>query len=491
MTLFNKLANTTRPAVSAVAVITLNAVLIAAVYWTLFSLPWIAFLSGILVAAILAEATRVSRAEWQLLRRTAQLSALKDKFDKDAHLRKTAEAAVEEAKPRLHLIDEVMPTMVALVDTEGRCRYHNRSFRNWLHLRTEQINGHHMNEILGSRIYQEIAPYVRQSMDGHLVKYERTQTMQGGAVFKLAVEHLPQIDGNGKTIGFYMISDDITGPGDVLAHPEAHAGIASQELFVDTFSEHLTGREDAVGEIVSAIEQNKFRLYSQRITPLAASHGSADCHEILVRLAEEEEGMMPPGAFFPLAEKHGLMSKLDRWVVQHVVEQIARMVQKGAWREGTVMFLNVSEATIEDHGFPDYLEVILLEYGVPGASLCFEITCTELSLQKERTVKFAQRIKQQDCRIALSGFGRDKVAFDHIRGFQADFLKIDGSVILNILRDPVQLAKVVAVNEVAKKIGVKTIAEFVENEQIRDKLEKAGTDFAQGFGVALPEPFGE
>ena len=485
---FNALSRVIRPAISAVAVLALNAVLIAAVYWTLFSLPWIAFLSGVLIAAILAEATRVSRAEWQLMRRTSQLSALRDKYDRDAQLRRSAEEAVAEAKPRLHLIDEVIPTMLAFVDTEGRCRYHNRAFRNWLHLRAEQIDGRHMNEILGSRVYQEIASYVRQALDGHMVKYERTQTMSNGAVFKLAVEHLPQFNEGGKAVGFYMVSDDITAPGDVMAHPDAHSGNVSQELFVDKFSAHVTGREDAVGQIVSAIEQNKFRLFSQKIAPLAASRGSAECHEVLVRLAEEEEGMMPPGAFFPLAEKYGMMSKLDRWVVRRVAERIAQSVQKGAWQKSTVLFVNVSEATIDDHSFPDYLEIILLEYGVPGASLCFEITCAELNLQKAKTVEFAQRIKQQGCRVALSGFGRDKVTFDMIRGFQADYLKIDGSVILNILRDPVQLAKVTAINEVAKKIEIKTIAEFVENEQIKAKLGELGIDFAQGFGVGLPEP---
>ncbi len=487
----NALANAVRPAISAIAILSINAVLIAAVYFTMFSLPWIAFLSGVLVAAVLAEATRVSRTEWQLLRRTSQLATLKEKFERETQMRKIAEELAAEAKPRMRLIDEIIPTMVAYVDAEGRCHYHNRAFRNWLQLRAEQIEGHHINEILGAKAYQEIASYVRQSLDGHVVKYERTQRMHSGAIFKLAVEHIPQLDESGKAAGFYMVSDDITEPDDVAPHPDAHAGNANQELFVDSFSEHVTGREDAGVEIVSAIEQNKFRLYSQKILPLSASHGSANCHEILVRLAEEEEGMMPPGAFFPLAEKHGMMSKLDRWVVQHVVEQVSLMNQKGDWQEGTVLFINVAEATIYDHSFPDYLEVILLEHGVPGAQLCFEIPNAELILESGKTAEFAKRVKQQGCMVALSGFGRDKVTFDLIRGFRIDYLKIDGNVILHILSDPVQLAKVVAITEVAKKIGVKTIAEFVENDPIKLKLDEVGIDFAQGFGIAQPRPLVE
>ncbi len=487
----NALANAVRPSISAIAILAINTFLIVAVYLTLFSLPWIAFLSGVLVAAVLAETTRLSRIEWQLMRRTSQLAALREKFERETQLRKIAEESAAEAKPRVRLIDEVIPTMVAFVDTEGRCRYHNRAFRNWLHLRAEQIDGRHINEILGARAYQEIASYVRQSLDGHVVKYERTQKMPNGAVFKLAVEHFPQLDKAGKAIGFYMVSEDITEPGDVVGHPSAHIEKANQDLFVESFSEHVTGREDARVEIVSAIEQNKFRLYSQLILPLSASRGSANCLEILVRLAEEEEGMMPPGAFFPLAEKLGMMSKLDRWVVQHVADHIAFMKQKGRWRDGTVYFINVAEATIFDHSFPDYLEVIMLEHGISGALLCFEITTGELAQESGKTAEFARRVKQLGCRVALSAFGRDKVNFDLIRGFQVDYLKIDGSVILHILNDPVQLAKVVAINNVAKKIGVKTIAEFVENDAIKVKLDEIGTDFAQGFGIAQPQPLAE
>jgi len=93
--------------------------------------------------------------------------------------------------------------------------------------------------------------------------------------------------------------------------------------------------------------------------------------------------------------------------------------------------------------------------------------------------------------VALSSFGRDGVSFDLIRGFQIDFLKIDGSIIFDILRDPVALAKVVAIGRVAKKIGVKTIAEMVESEEAIAKLREVGIDFAQGFGISRPRSFVE
>ncbi|MBI5436922.1 MAG: EAL domain-containing protein [Nitrosomonadales bacterium] len=502
----SKVFRVVRPLLSAFAVIALAAVLVFTIFFTQLGQQWIIFLSGILVAAILAEATRMSRAEWVVMRRTAQLSSLKDRLEREMQLRKRAEEAIAASKPRLHLIDEVLPIMVALIDIEGRCRYHNRAFQDWLRLPPEQINGRHMREVLGAKVYQETATAVRQSLNGQAAHYERTQKMQDGSVYRLSVEHLPQFGEDGKVTGFYMLIKDITGPGDVRMPAQLEStgpgragsdavvpalvqdGTGNQNMFVQSFSEQITGYKDAGSRIMAAIEKNEFRLFCQLITPLAVSSGEAEHYEILVRLMEEEEGMMPPGAFFPLAEKYGLMPNLDRWVVQHVTEWVAHQNPQGWTQESSMLFINVSLATIGDPGFPEFLQLTLLEHGVPGAALCFEIPGSELASRSADVAEFARQVRQCGCRVALSGFGREHVLFDLIRGFQVDFLKIDGSIILYILRDPVYLARVTAISRVAKEIGVKTIAELVESEEIITSLREIGIDFAQGFGISRPRP---
>jgi PAS domain S-box-containing protein len=484
-----KIFRAVRPFISVLAVIATAAVLVSAIYFTELGTQWITFLTGILFAAILAETTRRSRAETIVMRRTAQLSAVKTKLERESQLRKLAEQTVAAGKPRLHLVDEVLPTMVALVDREGLCRYHNRAFMDWLRLRPEQINGRHMREVLGARVYQETATAVRQSLDGHALHYERTQKMPDGALFRLSVEHLPQFGEDGKVTGFYMLINDITEPDDVRtqAPPESSAG---QNMFVDAYSEQITAQHDA-NLIRKAIEHGEFSLLCQLITPLSADSGGAGHYEILVRLMEEEEGMIPPGMFFPLAEKHGLMPHLDRWVVQHIAEWVAHQNPRTEGPASSMYFINVSGATIADPGFPEFLQLTLLEYGVPGSALCFEIPDSELALRTGEVAEFARQVRNYGCRVALSGFGRDQVLFDLIRGFQVEFLKIDGSIILDILRDPVKLAKVTAINRVAKKIGVQTIAELVENEETIAKLKEIGIDFAQGFGISRPRPLAE
>jgi PAS domain S-box-containing protein len=494
---------TVRPYVSAMAVMATAAAIVFTIYFTQLGTQWITFLAGILVAATLAEATGRSRAEWVARRRSAQLLALKIKFEREAQLRKIAEKAVTDGKSRLHLIDEVLPTMIAFIDNEGCCQYHNHAFLNWLRLRPEQVNGKHMRNVLGSKVYQETATAARQSLDGHAVHYERTQKMPDGALYKLSVEHLPQFGDDGKVTGFYMLINDITSPGDVHIsgqpeplksthhsneadlHIPVHDGKASQDMFIDSFSEQVTGQKDA-HRIMAAIEKGDFRLFCQLIAPINSSE--AEHYEILVRLIEEEESMMPPGAFFPLAEKYGLMPHLDRWVVQHVAEWATRQNQPGEKQKNSKLFINVSSATIADPGFPEFLQLTLLEYNLPSAALCFEIPDSELASKTSVVAEFARQVRQSGCCIAISGFGRDRVLFDLIRGIQVDFLKIDGNIVFNILRDPVNLAKITAINQVAKNIGIKTIAELVENEETIAKLKEIGIDFVQGFGISRPQP---
>jgi PAS domain S-box-containing protein len=498
---------TIRPYISASIVIATATVLVLAIYYTDLSLQWVTFLAGILVSAMIAEATRVSHMEWVAMRRLAQLAALKCKLELEAQLRKSAEKSIAVSKPRLHLIDEVLTTMVVLIDVGGLCQYCNHAFKELLHLRSDQIIGQHIRKVLGSKIYQETATSIRQSLDGNPVQYERTQMMPDGAVYKLLVEHIPQYSQDGKVSGFFMLMNDITSPSDVSKSQQkeslaathagidndadlndlAHDGMTIQDRYIDTFAEQITGHQD-VNRIKESIQKGDFRLFSQLISHLTIDSVEAKHYEILVRLIEEEEGMMPPGAFFPMAEKYGLMPHLDRWVVQHVTAWASHQNLQNENKNNAIFFINVSGATIADPSFPEFLQLTLLEYGVSGSVLCFEIPNIELALRTSVVAEFARHVRKCGCLVAISSFGHGQILFDLIRDFRVEYLKIDGSIIFNILRDPVALAKLTAINRVAKLIGVKTIAELVESEETIGKLREVGIDFAQGFGISRPEP---
>lgn len=495
----SKLFNTVRPYLSALAVIATAAILVFTIYFTQLDLQWTAFLTGILVAAILAEATRVTRAEWTVMRRTAQLSSLKEKLEHETLLREKAEARIAADRPRLHLLDEVLPVMVVLLDADGRLQYHNYAFREWLHLRPEQIDAHPLQEVVGGRIYEELKPGLQRSMQGEAVRAEHTLTMQDGSVYHLSFEFIPQYGDSGNIAGTCLLANDVTEHRDVLSpavpspaadEPSAHEqGSENQDMFIDTLFEEISGDADVEDRVVAAIENSAFHLLYQLIAPLAVDVAHPRHYEILIRLMEEEESMMPPGAFFPLAEKRGLMPYLDRWVVKHVLELATGQQRKRLLDEGSIFFINLARSTIRDPEFPAFVGKTLQEYGADGSRLCFEVPNSELIAAGDTAANFIQAVRAHGCRAALSGFGRDTVSFNLIRGFQVEFLKIDSSVILNLDRDPVDLAKVAAIGRVARKIGVQTIAEFVESDETVTKLKEVGIDFAQGFGISRPHTF--
>jgi PAS domain S-box-containing protein len=463
------------------AVLATAATLILTIFFTHDNLPWVAFLTGILIASVLAEAARATRSEWVLMRRTAQLSTTREKLDVEIRLRKISDQKLVDAHSRLQLIDESLSTMVVLVDHEGHCRYHNRAFRQWLHLKAELIDGRLLRDILGARAYAEIATAVQQSLNGHSMHYEHLQSFSDNGTYRLLIEHIPQFDAHGRVSGFYLLAEDITGHGDLLL-PEHTRRLSNDGNFSQTDEVAKRSKQDNGKAFISAVQRGDFRLYCQLISPLPLDADRATHYAILIRLLEEENSVMPPGAFFPVAEKNGLMPYLDHWVVQHVLEWAAHQQNLGRDQE-SLFFIDVATATICDPDFPAFLRNALAEQGMSGTILCFEVADTDLQLHC--TGEFIRAVRQCGCRIALTGFGKDESCFDHIRGFQVDFFKIDGGLILN---DPVDLARVVSINRIAKIIGVQTIAELVESEQIVEKLVEIGIDFSQGSSISQPHP---
>jgi EAL domain-containing protein (putative c-di-GMP-specific phosphodiesterase class I)/PAS domain-containing protein len=465
-----------RTYISAFLVIGLAGVLVFAIYFTQADLPWVTFLTGIFVASILALTARASRSEWALTRRSAKLSSVQDKLAQEMAQRRKAEAALAAVQPRLYLIDEALEVMVVYADAAGNCLYHNRPFRDWLNLGPHQIDGRPLRNVLGPQVYGEMAADIRQVMEGRPVEAHWVQKTPKGAAYRLSARYLPHLGGK-NVLGFHALITD-------FPEQEVRAAAAAQPAAPKVEAAAESGEQiDMASRIVAALQKDEFSLFRQKIVSLQP--GQPEHYEVLIRLMEEEDNMMPPGAFFPVAEKYGLMPHLDRWVVGHVIERAS--YQKRS--DGSMFFINVSGATITDKGFAKFLAEQLARHGVQGGVLCFEVAKADFRIAHADAVEFARQVRAHGCRVALSGFGRDQVSMDVLRDFQLDFLKIDGRVILGVLRDPAFLARVVAIQRIAKAIGVKTVAELVEDDATIAKLRALGVDLAQGFGIDRPQVF--
>lgn len=483
-------------AFSAVAVIVTAGLLVFMIVFTEFDLHWVTFLSGILMAASLSLASRATRADRAVQRSSAKLQESQDKLALETQRREAAEMQLAAHAMRLQLLDNDLPTMIAHVDRQGIYRYHNRAFREALRLKAEQLTGVYMRDALGGKHYNEVAANVRKALAGETVRFVRAHP-DGTPGSGLDTWYLPVFSKKGAVEGFFEVSSEASGPALSVGASEASHERANelsredgteQGLYVETFSDAVTGRANASRLIVAALERDEFALLCQTIAPLSPRAPAVNHFEIFVRLLEEEDKLMPPGAFFPLAEKFGLLPRLDRWVVQHVVEWVSHRAPTATWSPESIFFINVARATLCDPSFPEFVADQLRSGDVLGKSLCFEISDVDAAAEHADLARFAAAIRPQGCLLALSGFGREDVSFDRLRKLKADFVKIDGMVVLGMLRNKVYLARVAAMARVAKTIGVRSVAQLVETRDIIEKLREVGVDFAQGMGIAKPIP---
>ena len=470
------------PFIAAGAVVITGTVLIAAIYFTLFDLEWVAFLGGVLMASILAMAARAARAEVAAANRGGRLLLAEYRLTGEGERRDKLEKQLAAANARLRYSDEQLPVMLAFVDQDTRYRFHNHAFRSWHGLQESKIDGQHMRDVLGRKVFMEVEPYVQAAAAGRLVRYERTHKAPSGALFRIAVQYLPQFGTDGIYAGVYVVITDVTERRDVEVSAAASAEAASDEAAGAESQEW----HDESRRILAAINGNEFVLFCQKIVPLAADAAGSEHHEVLIRLQEEESSTIPPGAFFPLAAEHGLLPQLDRWVLAHVLDWMGTPVGAGTVAAGEIYFINIASATISDPEFPDFVEQQLRRTGVRASAVCLEIDEADLNRNQGDAVAFARAIRHCGCLIAISGFGRLCLSMETLRLFPVDFLKIDGGIVRQILAYPAVLGKLVAISKLAKAIGVRTVAEMVEDDPTLAMLRKLNVNFAQGFGISRP-----
>jgi len=245
------------------------------------------------------------------------------------------------------------------------------------------------------------------------------------------------------------------------------------------------GEMQWVSRIQHALDEERFRLYIQPICSVE-DITKIDHSEILVRMLDEEGHLIPPGAFIPAAERFNLMPAIDRWVIHQVMSCIATRMSQS---ETVPMFsVNLSGATINDDDSLDFIHRELSRFNIPPGSVCFEITETAAIANLASANRFIGDLKQSGCSFSLDDFGSGLSSFAYLKNLPVDFLKIDGAFVKDMVEDPIDRSMVEAINQIGHVMGLRTIAEFVERDEVLTLLKDIGVDFAQGFGVAKPEP---
>ena len=238
-----------------------------------------------------------------------------------------------------------------------------------------------------------------------------------------------------------------------------------------------------------ALEENRFCLYAQEIAALGHTEAGGGHVEILLRLHDEAGRMIFPDSFIPAAERYGLMTSLDRWVVQNVFKIIAQCISRQEPGPMAMCAINLSGNTIGDNEFLIFLREQFVTYAVPPEMICFEITETSAISNLASAIKFINELKELGCHFSLDDFCAGMSSFAYLKHLPVDFLKIDGSFVRDMLDDPINRAMVEVINHIGHVMGKRTIAEFVETSQIEQALLEIGVDYAQGYNIQRPQLF--
>jgi diguanylate cyclase (GGDEF)-like protein/PAS domain S-box-containing protein len=308
----------------------------------------------------------------------------------------------------------------------------------------------------------------------------------------------------GVSIGLLAIDHRSPTPQQVLAMADAACYIAKDmgrdQVHVYDAKEHdlLSMRRDTgwIERIRHALDENRLVLYSQKIVSLNARDAGVAQYELLLRMRDTDGKMLPPMAFIPAAERFGLMPEIDRWVIDTVLTGLTKAQANGGKRGRTdggnrlsIYAINLSSATIYDDTFLPFLREAFVRFDVPPSRICFEISeaCAIANLSK--VTLLMRELKALGCQLALDDFCSGVSSFTSIRHLPIDYLKLDGTIVKEILEDPVRAAMLTAIRHVTHVLGGKLIAEQVGDPALLERLRDIGIDYVQGHVIESPIPW--
>ncbi|MES9903545.1 MAG: EAL domain-containing protein [Sedimenticola sp.] len=246
-----------------------------------------------------------------------------------------------------------------------------------------------------------------------------------------------------------------------------------------------TGETWWASRIQQALDENKFTLYHQPIVSIDRPNETGLHYEILIRMLDDDR-LIPPGAFFPAAERYGMMPQIDQWVMRTYFEWIKKNPLQ--LEQLQLCAINLSGEFLSQKWALEFVSAEIEKSGMPPGKICFELTETVAVANMTNAVLFMAGLKKKGCLFALDDFGTGMSSFGYLRNLPVDFIKIDGSFVKDIQSDPVDLAMVRSINTIAHEMGKKTVAEYVENDEILQLLREIDVDYAQGYGISKPMP---
>ena len=296
----------------------------------------------------------------------------------------------------------------------------------------------------------------------------------------------------GLSIGLVAISETTSNLTELLKQADTACYMAKdlghnhihQYHLEDTALALLQGEVLWLARIKRALKEDRFCLYAQIIVPL--NNGAGKHYELLLRMVDEDGVIIPPGDFLPAAERYDLMRELDSWVIENAFKFLS--THPDFVDQIEFISINLSGPSLTNSDFLDFIIAHLSIFEINPRKICFEITETAAIPNFTVAMVFISTLKNLGCRFALDDFGSGLASFGYLKNLPVDYLKIDGIFVKDIVDEPIDRSMVKSINDIGQIMGMQTIAEFVENDEIVETLKAIGVDFAQGYGLGKPQP---
>jgi diguanylate cyclase (GGDEF)-like protein/PAS domain S-box-containing protein len=312
------------------------------------------------------------------------------------------------------------------------------------------------------------------------------------------------------SIGIAVIDSHTTSPGEVLSNADIACHIAKGKGR-NACHQYTQEQDNKLAmdmelgwsaRLHQALEKDNFQLYYQPIVSLheidldnlpesgslcehilKTKENCCNTYEVLLRLHNSHGAPISPNAFLPTAERFNMMRDIDQWVINAAMKRMAELGPEHAHISFTI---NLSGQSLD----PDIL-VPLFQRGVEKYKLdpqrfLFEITESCAINDIYAACNLIERLSEIGCRFALDDFGTGYCSFSHLKRLPVDYIKIDGMFVKDILTDPMDMAIIRSITNIAHTLGKETIAEFVESAEVLKLLKESGVDYVQGFYVARP-----
>lgn len=320
---------------------------------------------------------------------------------------------------------------------------------------------------------QDIAEQIRQIIEDFLFVWEGNRFALGVSIG--LVEILP----------FHHSTEQLLVMADTACYLAKDQGRNRVHTFVESDQELQIRQLEMqwVANIKHALSEDNFFLVFQEIVSNQAEDKQYH-YEILLRLINKNGNLCAPGQFLTIAERYNLMPNIDRWVISHFFTWLSQ--HPDHLEKLSCASINLSPQSIGDDTFSSFLTSMFEQYSIPHNKICFEITESMAITHIDNTHRFIETLHNLGCRFALDDFGTGFSSYAYLKELKVDYLKIDGMFIKNLTEDDVSYAMVKSISDVAKAIGIETIAEFVESQEVRDKLMELGITYSQGYHIHKP-----